>query len=385
MELKGEVKQLRRVRAEPRHLFAMPVIFSLGSGGGRVLAGVDVSRVGAIKVAINSSLRDLRQIEDRVDVVVSCGDGGGSGMRPEKGREDYLDVADEVPAIVEKACEAYGCEEPDVIVTIASLGHGFGSGSLPEHAKLIKERFPSAVHLIFGITPFYFEGDAAIVRAYNSLKETVKHNTVFLLSNQIASVKARTDPSKLKLVEVYNSINERISSMLTLFFEALTTTEGVMMGLDRSDLKSVIQGEIGGMGMAKYPSLEGLTAERLLSDAMSTVYMKPVVEAPGIRGTYILDSKDNVPVALLRELNALLITRWLFRTETFKPLVIERRRESTSFILLMAGMSLRKQVEKGLDVMVFGMETGEYWSKAIVRGFKRLFKRGGGRPQQGPR
>ncbi|RLF14943.1 MAG: hypothetical protein DRJ97_05280 [Thermoprotei archaeon] len=376
LEQEGSLRKLEgKIRAEPRHLFAMPVVFSLGSGGGRILAGVDVSRVGAIKVAVNSSLRDLKQIEDHVDVIIKCGDGGGSGMKPEKGREDYLGIADDIPGIVEKACEIYGCEEPDVIVTIASLGHGFGSGSLPEHARLIKERFPNAVHLIFGITPFYFEGDSAIIRAYNSLKETVKHNTVFLLSNQIASVKARTDPMKLKLSEVYNNINERISHMLTNFFEALTTTEGVMMGLDRADLKNVIQGEIGGMGMVKYPSLEGLSAEKLLNDVMATIYMKPIVEGPGIRGTYILDSKDSVPISLLNSLNTILITKWLFKTDSFKPLVIERRKEFTSFILLMAGMSLKKQIEKGLDILVFGLETGEYWSKAIAKGIKKLFKR----------
>jgi len=364
-----------RIRAEVKHLFTIPIIFSLGSGGGRILSNINVSKIGAVKVAINSSIRDLRQIEERVDLPVPCGNGGGSGMRPEKGREDYLEVAESIPYMIEKACEVYGCEEPDLIVTIASVGHGFGSGSLPEHVKVVKENFPNAVQLVFTVTPFYFEGDAPLVRAYRSLREAVKHTTVFPLSNQIASLKMSIDPQKIRLTDVYHVVNSRIAEILNTLFEALTASEGVRMGMDKSDLRNMMQGEIGAIGMARYYSLAGITVDKVLQDMASSIYARLTVRTEGAYGTYIIDSNEQVPLALLNELSRQLILKWAFRTQYLKPLVIEREREGVSIFTIMTNIVLSKQVERELHSLIFGLQAGEYWTKSFASKIKKLFFR----------
>lgn len=377
MDIKEAVfeKLKKRMEEEVRHLLTIPVIFSLGSGGGRILAKINVSKIGAVKIAINSSKRDLMQIESQIDVPVPCGDLGGSGMRPEKGREDYLEVADGIPYMVEKACKLYGCEDPDVIVTIASLGHGFGSGSLPEHVKVIKENFPNTVQLVFAVTPFYFEGEAPLIRAYNSLKETVKHVTVFPISNQIASLKLGVDPQRIRLNDVYYVVNSRIAETLDTLFEALTASQGVRMGMDRSDLRNMMQGEIGAIGMAKYPTLANLTADRLLQDLSTSIYARLAIGPEGAYGTYIIDSCEEVPLALLNELSRLLILKWGFKTQFLKPLIVERERPGVSVLTMMTNIVLSKHIERELHSLVFGLQSGEYWSKSLVKKIKGLFSR----------
>jgi len=361
-----------RMRREVSHLLTIPVIFSLGSGAGRVLAGVDVSRIGAVKVAINSSIRDLKQIEGQVDLSIPCGDLGGSGMNPEKGREDYLEVVDVIPHIVEKACEAYGCEDPDVVVTIASVGHGFGSGSLPEHVKAVKSSYPNTVHIVFAVTPFHFEGEGPMIRAYTSLKEAVKHITVFPLSNHIASLKLNVDPRKVKLSDVFNAINSHVVEVLNSLFDALTATEGIRMGMDRSDLMNMIQGEVGAIGMAKYQSLSGLTADKVLQDVASSIYVKPVVGPDGAYGTYLVDSCEKVPLSLLNELSRLLVSRWMLKTRYLKPLILERDRLGSTVLVILTNLLLRKHVERELQSLVLGSEAGEYWSKSLAKKLKGL-------------
>lgn len=363
----------RRVEgAEP--LFRMPVIFGLGSGGGRVLARLSVPRAGAVKVAINSSARDLKQIEASVDAIVPCGDLGGSGMVPEKGREDYLEVAELVPRIVERACKVCGCAEPDAIVTVASLGHGFGSGALPEHLRVIKEAFPKAAQLAFAITPFHFEGWDPLVRAFTSLKEAVKHATVFPLSNHIASLKLGVDLNEVRLDDVYNAINARVTEALSTLFDALTTPEGVKMGMDKSDLRNILRGELGAVGMAKYPSLSGLTVERALQDLASSIYVRLVAGADGLYGTYIIDSDSSVPVAFLNELSRELMLKWSVRSQFLKPLIIERPRPGASIFVILTNILFGKHAEREIFSHIFGLYLGDYWSKAFARKLKKLFK-----------
>ncbi|MCX8204763.1 MAG: hypothetical protein N3H31_03845 [Candidatus Nezhaarchaeota archaeon] len=355
-------------------LLNVPIIFGLGSGGGRVLARLSVPKVGAIKVAINSSARDLKQIEGSVDLVVPCGDLGGSGMEPEKGREDYLEVAGMVPRLVEEACRVYGCTEPDVIVTVASLGHGFGSGSLPEHLRVIKESFPKAIQLVFAVTPFHFEGWDPLVRAFNSLKVAIKHATVFPLSNHIASLKLGGDLHKVGLDDVYSIINSRIAETLSTLFDAFTALEGVKMGMDRSDLRNIMRGELGAVGVAKYSSASNLTVERVLQDLASSIYVRLAAGPDGLYGTYIIDSGSPIPLALLNELSRELVLKWSFKSQFLKPLIIERPRQGVSILAIMTNILFGKHAEREIFSLLFGLYLGDYWSKLLAKKLRELFK-----------
>ncbi|MEM4699860.1 MAG: hypothetical protein QXT74_02780 [Candidatus Nezhaarchaeales archaeon] len=374
MGLESSYTERLRKRLEGSALLNVPVIFGLGSGGGRVLAKLSIPRLRAIKVAINSSARDLKQIEPSVDLVIPCGDLGGSGMMPEKGREDYLEVAELVPRVVEKACEACGCAEPDIVVTVASLGHGFGSGALPEHLKVIKESFPRSVQLVFAITPFHFEGWDPLVRAFNSLKESTKYATVFPLSNQVASLKLGQDLNKVKLDDVYEAINSRVAEALGTLFDSLTTSEGVKMGMDKSDLRNILKGELGAVGVAKYPSLSGLTVERVLNDLASSIYVRIVAGPEGLYGAYIIDSGSPVPLALINELSRELILKWSFRSQFLKPLIIERPKPESTILVIMTNILFGKHAEREIFSQLFGLYLGDYWSKLLVKKLKELFK-----------
>ena len=137
-------KAIRERRAEGRPFFNMNVVFGLGSGGCNILASLGLPE-HVIKVGINSNIRDLVSVGDRLDLTIPCGEGRGSGMMPEKGREDFMQVAEYVPTIIQEVCSASNVDEPDVVSVIATLGHGFGSGSVLPCCDMIRRNYPNSI------------------------------------------------------------------------------------------------------------------------------------------------------------------------------------------------------------------------------------------------
>jgi cell division GTPase FtsZ len=318
-------------------LFNIPVVVAVGSGGGRILSSLNTKSFNGYKIAVNNSVRDLALLKN-VDSKICVGnDQGGSGMSVEKGRRDFLQGASQVLRVMKTQCRT----KPDIIPVIATLGHGFASGSIPEMLRILKRTYPDSVTLAWCITPFDLQGNEIRGRAYESLRKCREVGaTITPISNQVAINKLGLS-QRMPLGQLYQTINREITDILSDLFEAFTTTEGVIESLDRNDLKQIWVGESALISRVTYPDASSINGgslkdaeQRLLVDVN---YLEGA-EQP--TATYIIDGPGEITVDQMTELSNSLIADYKADMTYFKPLIIQRKRQNTSFILIRGKMRL---------------------------------------------
>jgi cell division GTPase FtsZ len=333
-------------RARPRKrapLFSIPAIIALGSGAGRILSRISTARYGACKIAVNNSDRDiglLRYVNRRLLVGENT---GGSGMDVDKGRQDFLKGAGKMVALIQQACRDRLIEQPDLIPVIATLGHGFGSGSYPEALNLLRDSFPRSLVMAFAVTPFHFQGPEIRKRARASLQSCLDLGIpVTPIGNQVASVRMGIDPRKLGYNATYMRINAVLADLLSSLFSALSAEEGVVESLDRNDLRQMWQPESVLVGHATY-TIHTAVGANSPADAEANMFVEvehtktPKSVYPT---TYIIDTGGHVTISQISSLNDRLGSTYHADWSKLKPLIIERDRPDTKFILIRGGVEL---------------------------------------------
>lgn len=249
----------RRLR---KPLFTIPAVIALGSGGGRILARVKAPD-GCLRVAVNSSQRDLALIEDKVDLAILAGDGRGSGMDPAKGLEDALNALDFIPEVIETKCRELGFDTPDLIPVIATLGHGFATGAIGGVLPVLKRVFPEAVLMPFTVTPFLFEEEGPLGRTHEALSALCKDFTCFVLSNETTAARTGIKYGELGIEAVYDAINSHIERVVSVLLDALPASEGIVQSLDRADLGKIITGELATICVTQAPLAADITVDKI--------------------------------------------------------------------------------------------------------------------------
>ena len=340
VNLKRAKRKPRKQRKQP--LFRTPVIISLGSGAGRILSHI---KTESTKIAVNNSERDLRILRGVNRRLVVGDNHGGSGMNVDKGRADFNSGATKLVQLIQRASDDQGYKEIDLLPIIATLGHGFGSGSLPEALKVLRSRFPKSVLMAVAITPFHHQGVAIRERAMSALRLCKQENmAVTPISNQIAADRLNIEPQKLSYNDTYVSINEAITSLLSSLINAMSAEEGVVESIDRNDLKRIWQPPSVLIGEAKY-DMETALGIQSPHDAVKKIFAERVVAATGkptktYPTIFIIDTGGKVSMAQVSSITETLTSEYHADTETLKPLIIERERIDTRFILIRGGVEL---------------------------------------------
>jgi cell division GTPase FtsZ len=303
---------------------------------------MNTSAFGAHRVAINNSERDLALLR-RVDEKLCVGeDRAGSGMDLEKGRTDFLHDEQRLTEIVTEQCGKKKISEPDIIPVIASLGHGFGSASLPEACRALRQQFPSVILFAFAITPFDFQGEGIKERARVSLRRCRENKiTTTPISNQAASEKVGLDPKTLPLMKLYGRINEDLSGLLTALFDALTAKGTIIESIDRNDLRRIWSGVSSLIMRAKYPSISAI-GPRSIDDAERNLFLNVKYEASDQPSTvtYIIDGPGDITVQQLADINMLLVQKYKASLDLLKPLIVQRKRPYVNLLVIRGGVNL---------------------------------------------
>lgn len=115
-----------------------------------------------LRIAFNSQGSDLTRIKDSMDIIIPCGDPPykGSAHDPEVGKQHIDSVIDLMSEAINTICKGRKILDPDCIITIHSLGYGFGTGSIKPVLTNLKKDFPDTVLLPIAITPFSIERGA---------------------------------------------------------------------------------------------------------------------------------------------------------------------------------------------------------------------------------
>lgn len=322
-----------------KKLFNAPVVLSFGSGAGKILSKIETVH-SIYKIAVNSSQRDLQMIDKQVDEIVVCGEGAGSGMNPNQGREDFYNGLKKIYRFIDDACYEAKASDVDLIPIIVSLGHGFGSGSLTSAVGELKRRYKNSIIMPFVVTPFTWEGEKVINRAYESLKEACGITPCVVISNEeVGSIYKDIGAS-------YDKINDLIGDSITVILRSFSATEGILQTIDKNDFSKFFIHDLATIRHMRIKSAKELTFDDI-KEGIGKRWLKVDAKMfkpapPKLNVTYILDGKGPFNPKVLQELQENITKKDYINKEYIKPLLIERKKiKYCDFVWMESGFKLK--------------------------------------------
>ena len=188
---------------------AIKVVGIGGAGGNIVEFMLDNGLSGADSIAMNTDEIGLNR--SRADIVMRMGSSGkGAGMCPVVGRK-----------LAEESIESIRDVLPDtsLVVALAGLGHGTGTGSSPVVMQASKTLGAFTIAIV--TTPFYCEGDECKKNAETGLQKLSNIvDALFVLDN--AKVEAAFDDGSM--VEWLRIIDSALGAVTTSIIDIASTS-----------------------------------------------------------------------------------------------------------------------------------------------------------------
>ena len=247
-------------------------VIGIGGGGGNIVSELAQGIKRASFFAANTDLQALREISRKVERFPfgqSFTRGLGTGMNLELGETVGQNEKERIKKIL---------QGQDLVILIACLGGGTGSGAAPIFAKISK----SLGNLTYGIftLPFKFEGDKKVEIAKLALKKLrPRLNSITILPNErIFQIVDKTTPLKAAL----SSINKNLATALAGLIE--TIYQPGLINIDFADLRTVLQGQgrLAYLNTISLPKKEGTAKDAVERALVSPLYPYGIKGAKGI-------------------------------------------------------------------------------------------------------
>ncbi len=178
-------------------------VFAFGGGAGRIASFIAKKKIEGVRViAINTDERGLEKIE--ADKKMHLGKdilGEHKDSNGETKVAEYI-ISRNKAWILEEADNA------DVIVLLAALGGGTGTGGILETAKIIKEKYEKPVVAIM-LLPFSIEGKRRDIAL-----ETVSKVKTLVTKSIVLDSDIILQKPNVKVTEAYNIIYDEISNFV---------------------------------------------------------------------------------------------------------------------------------------------------------------------------
>ncbi len=262
---------------ESRHAIR---VFGIGSTGVRVLETViNETASQAYSVAIHCEAKALTTstARERVHLEAKLFRGLGSGGDPERGRA----AAEENLVHLKRLCDG-----ARVVLIVAGLGGGAGSGISPVLAKAAKEA--GALVLCFIATPFECEGSLRHQAAQTGLERLAPASDLIICQpNQ--KLMPVIDPST-SLYETFNLPNRLLSQAVICAWQSLSCEP--VIGLGFSDLCEVIRQRF---NVSTFAVASATGADR------ASEVVQQILSNPLAGGAEALKAADIVGVTLLAD------------------------------------------------------------------------------------
>lgn len=205
-------------------------VIGIGGGGGNIVSELAQRVQRATFFVANTDLKALKETSRKVERF-SFGEnlthGLGTGMNPELGETAAQNDKEKIKKIL---------RGQDLVILIASLGGGVGSGASQVFAQISK----NLGNLTYGIftLPFKFEGEKKTEIAKNSLEKIKPRlNAMTIIPNErIFQIIDKATPLKSAL----SAINKMLSDGLEGLIE--TIYEPGLINIDFADLKTILEG-----------------------------------------------------------------------------------------------------------------------------------------------
>jgi len=205
-------------------------LIGIGGGGGSIVSEIAQRVTGASFFAANTDIRALGRLSNKVKKF-SFGreitNGLGTGMNPSLGAKAAENEKERIKKIL---------EGQDLVILIACLGGGTGSGAAPVFAEISK----NLKNLTYGIftLPFKFEGGKKAEIGRNSLEKLkTELNAFSILPNErIFKVIDKSSPLKDALSVVNKSLADSIQSLIEIIYKP------GLINIDFADFGTVFSG-----------------------------------------------------------------------------------------------------------------------------------------------
>jgi cell division protein FtsZ len=248
-------------------------VIGIGGGGSNIVSELAERIKKATFLAVNTDLQALKQVSRKVEPFLfgqNFTHGLGTGMKPE--------IA-EMASQNEKERIKKTLEAQDLVIFIACLGGGVGSGATPIFTK-ISQNLGNLSYGIFTL-PFKFEGERKMEIAKRALEILrPKLNAITILPNErIFQVINKTTP----LREAFSAINKSLTQSLEGLIE--TIYQPGLINIDFADLRTILTGSRGRLAYLNTLALarkEGIAKEMVEKVLTSPLYPYGIKGAKGV-------------------------------------------------------------------------------------------------------
>ena len=206
-------------------------IVGIGGGGGSIVSEISSQLKKVDFVAANTDIQALRQASKNARIMhfgQSLTRGLGCGMDPKCGQKSAKDEEKKIVKLFEGV---------DLVVLVASLGGGTGSGAVPEFAKIAKDLGV----MTFGICtlPFKFEGARRMQIAKNSLERLTPYlNALSVIPNENIFQMINKDTP---IMEAFSTVNRKLAANLRGMIEMVYLSG--LINIDFADLRTILTGK----------------------------------------------------------------------------------------------------------------------------------------------
>jgi cell division protein FtsZ len=207
------------------------VVFGIGNSGCNALVNLARSGMAGVRfvgVSTHARLMAMPEIPEKVLLAGRLRRGLGAGGDPEQGR---------TAAEADRETLRHHCEGADVVMVVAGLGGGTGSGATPVIAQLAKE----AGALVLGVLmlPFEWEGGRRQQQANEAL-QLIKacSDSVVCISNQRL---LKLIDENTSVVEAFDIINRYVEEGVRSVWRLLACPS--LIRVDFGDLCAVTRGK----------------------------------------------------------------------------------------------------------------------------------------------
>lgn len=272
-KIKGKTTPSAKIEPETDQIKKTKIrVIGIGGGGGNIVSEI-ASKIKAVSFfAANTDSQALKSLHRKVGIF-QFGEGFthglGTGMDPEKAALAAQASKEKIKKLL---------DGQDLVILVATLGGGTGSGAAPVFAKISQD----LGNLTLGIftLPFKFEGEKKLEIANQALEKVKsKVNAFSVVPNErIFQIVEKTTA----LVKAFSAINKIISQSLQGLIE--TVFEPGLINIDFADLRAIFSttGKLAYLNCVQVQKSEGSAKETAEKALGSLLYPYGIRGARGV-------------------------------------------------------------------------------------------------------
>lgn len=246
-------------------------IIGLGGGGSNIVAGIASKVKKASFCVVNTDYQALAHIGGVTTFQFGqkFTKGLGTGMDPAIAEEAARDEREKIKKLL---------EGNDLVILVASLGGGTGSGAAPVFAQISK----SLGNLTYGIfsMPFAFEGAKKEEIARVALEKARPYlSALTILPNErVFQVVPKTTPFTKTMSFINDNLSKNLEGLIEMIYEP------GMINIDFADVRTILsgQGKLAFLNTVEFQKGEGVEIESFENAFLSPLYPYAIDKARGL-------------------------------------------------------------------------------------------------------